>query len=58
MLLAVLRVLGYQNRQAIDMICDVRPQVNFPPIYLMSLEEFLCEYRASAQPAGTSSPVK
>jgi protein-tyrosine phosphatase len=47
MLLAVLRVLGYERREAINMISDARPQANFPPIYLMSIEDFLCEYRAS-----------
>ena len=49
MLLAVLRVLGFERRQAIDMISDARPQVNFPPIYLMSVEDFFREYRASVQ---------
>jgi protein-tyrosine phosphatase len=47
MLLAVLRVLGYERRQAIDLICNARPQANFPPIYVMSVEDFMCEYRAS-----------
>ena len=47
MLLAVLRVLGHERRDAINMISDARPQANFPPIYLMSVEDFFCEYRAS-----------
>jgi protein-tyrosine phosphatase len=47
MLLAVLRVLGYERRQAINMISDARPLVNFPLVYLMSVEDFYCEYRAS-----------
>ena len=50
MLLAVLRVLGYERRQAIDLICNARPVASFPPIYVMSVEDFLREYRASAQP--------
>jgi len=50
MLLAVLRVLGFERRQAIDMISDARPQANFPPIYVMSVEDFFREYRASMQP--------
>jgi protein-tyrosine phosphatase len=47
MLLAVLRVLGYERREAMDMITNARPQANFPPIYIMSVEDFLREYRAS-----------
>lgn len=47
MLLAVLRVLGHPRREAMDMISNVRPQANFPPIYVMSVEDFCCEYRAS-----------
>jgi len=49
MLLAVLRVLGHERREAINMISDARPQANFPPIYLMSVEDFFREYRASLQ---------
>jgi hypothetical protein len=49
MLLAVLRVLGYQRREAMDLITNVRPQANFPPIYVMSVEDFCCEYRATLQ---------
>ena len=49
MLLAVLRVLGHERREAINMISDARPLANFPPVYLMSVEDFLCEYRASLQ---------
>ena len=49
MLLAVLRVLGYERRQAMDLISNARPQANFPPIYLMSVEDFFREYRASMQ---------
>ncbi|MBI3933909.1 MAG: dual specificity protein phosphatase family protein [Acidobacteria bacterium] len=55
MLLAVLRVLGYERRQAIDMIADARPQANFPPIYLMSVEDFFREYRASMQTTSMQS---
>ena len=47
MLLAVLRVLGYERRQAMDMISDARPQANFPPVYVMSVEDFFREYRAT-----------
>lgn len=49
MLLAVLRVLGYGRREAINMISDARPQASFPPIYLMSVEDFYRDYRASIQ---------
>ena len=47
MLLAVLRVLGYQRAEAVDLIVGVRPQASFPPIYLMSVEDFVREYRAA-----------
>jgi protein-tyrosine phosphatase len=47
MLLAVLRVLGYERRQAMDLISDARPQASFPPIYIMSVEDFFREYRAT-----------
>jgi protein-tyrosine phosphatase len=49
MLLAVLRVLGYERREAINLISDARPQANFPPIYLMSVGDFYIEYCASLQ---------
>ena len=48
MLLAVLRVLGYQRSEAVERIVSVRPQASFPPIYLMSVEDFVREYRAAA----------
>jgi protein-tyrosine phosphatase len=48
MLLAVLRVLGYQRSEAVELIVNVRPQASFPPIYLMSVEDFVREYRAAA----------
>jgi protein-tyrosine phosphatase len=51
MVLAVLRVLGYERREAIDMIRNARPQANFPPIYIMSVDDFFREYRASLQTA-------
>ena len=53
MLMAVLRVLGHERRQAIDLIVDARPQANFPPVYLMSVEDFLREYRAASRVATT-----
>jgi protein-tyrosine phosphatase len=49
MLLAVLRVLGHGEEQAITMIRDARPEADFPALYLASLDEFLEEYRALAQ---------
>ena len=50
MLLAVLRVLGYERRPAMDLIMEARPQANFPPIYIMSVEDFVREYWATAEP--------
>ena len=44
-LLAVLRVLGHDRRQATHMIQDARPTASFPPVYLMSVEDFVREYK-------------
>jgi protein-tyrosine phosphatase len=49
MLLAVLRVLGHERRAAMDLISIARPQANFPPIYIMSVEDFFREYCATLQ---------
>jgi protein-tyrosine phosphatase len=46
MLLAILRVLGHTSEEASAMISSVRPQADFPDVYLESIEEFLVEYRA------------
>lgn len=47
MLLAVLRVLGHERRQAVDLIVNARPLASFPPVYLMSVEDFVREYKAT-----------
>ena len=49
MLLAVLRVLGHDEEEAIGMILEVRPEADFPVLYLASLDEFLLEYEALAE---------
>lgn len=49
MLLAVLRVLGHERRQAVNMILEARPHANFPPVYLMSVQDFVREYQATTQ---------
>jgi protein-tyrosine phosphatase len=49
MLLAVLRVLGYERGEAMDMISNARPQASFPPIYILSVEDFFREYDAARQ---------
>ncbi len=49
MLLAVLRVQGYDLWPAIHMIQKVRPQAEFPSIYIESVEDFVLEYQASAE---------
>lgn len=49
MALAILRAMGYERKQAIRMITDVRPQAEFPPIYVMSVEDFMCEFRAAGK---------
>ena len=48
MLLAVLRVLGHEEAEAIGMIARVRPEADFPPTYLESVEAFVREYQATA----------
>lgn len=47
MLLAILRVLGHEHEEAVGMISAARPQVDFPDVYLDSIEEFVIEYRAT-----------
>ncbi|MSO19130.1 MAG: hypothetical protein EXQ56_01495 [Acidobacteria bacterium] len=51
MVLAIMRALGYERKQAINMITEARPQANFPPVYVMSVEDFMREFRAASQPA-------
>ncbi len=49
MLLAVLRVLGHAPHEARNLIASARPLVDFPDVYLESVEDFLAEYRAAEQ---------
>ena len=49
MLLAVLRVLGHEEEEAIGMIVQARPEAGFPALYLASLDEFMQEYEAVAE---------
>jgi len=51
MVLAILRALGHERKQAINMITEARPQANFPPVYVMSVEDFMREFRAAGQAA-------
>jgi len=48
MLLAVLRVLGHEEAEAIGMIARARPEADFPSTYLESVEAFVREYQATA----------
>jgi protein-tyrosine phosphatase len=48
MLLAVLRVLGYRREEAMRLVATVRPQVDFPDVYVESVDDFVREYRAAA----------
>lgn len=56
MLLAVLRVLGHEEAEAIGMIARARPEADFPPIYLESVEEFVQEFQAAAPGETPSLP--
>lgn len=49
MVLAILRAQGHERKQAISMITEARAQANFPPVYVMSVEDFMREFRAAAQ---------
>ena len=48
MLLAVLRTLGYETESAMGMIAAVRPQAEFPEVYVTSVDDFFREYHAGA----------
>ena len=49
MLLAVLRVLGHEEAEAIGMIARARPEADFPSTYLESVEAFVREFQAAAE---------
>ena len=49
MALAVLRVLGHVQQEAVGMIVRARPVAEFPPLYLESVEEFVREFQAAAE---------
>ncbi len=44
--LAILRVLGYGRRDAVDLLRARRPVADFPDVYLDSVEAFLAEWEA------------
>ncbi len=44
--LAILRVLGYGRRDAVELLRARRPTVDFPEVYLDSVEAFLAEWQA------------
>ncbi|MGH9813378.1 MAG: hypothetical protein ACRD4T_09620, partial [Candidatus Acidiferrales bacterium] len=45
--LAILRVLGYGRRDAVDLLRARRPAADFPDVYLDSVEAFLAEWETS-----------
>jgi len=45
--LAILRVLGYGRRDAVDLLRARRPVADFPDVYLDSVEAFLAEWQPS-----------
>ena len=47
MALAILRVLGYGRRDAVDLLRARRPVADFPDVYLDSVEAFLAEWQPS-----------
>lgn len=57
MLLAILRVLGYEREKAIRLIGLARPQAEFPEVYLESVEDFLREYRAAETESESEIPA-
>ena len=44
--LALLRVLGYSRRDALDLLLARRPVADFPPVYLDSVEAFMAEWES------------
>ncbi len=56
MLLAILRVLGYERENARRLIGSVRPQAEFPEVYLDSVEDFVSEYRATQEESRSAAP--
>jgi predicted protein tyrosine phosphatase len=44
--LALLRVLGYSRRGALDLLLARRPVADFPPVYLDSVEAFVAEWES------------
>ena len=44
--LALLRVLGYGRRDALDLLLARRPAADFPPVYLDSIEAFVAEWES------------
>ncbi len=53
--LALLRVLGYDARDALSLLRARRPQSDFPSVYLESVDAFLAEWDA-LQPEQSPSP--
>lgn len=49
MALAILRVLGHEQADAIGMILRARPEADFPSPYLESVEDFVREFQAAAE---------
>jgi len=47
--LALLRVLGYERHDALRLLLARRPQVDFPGVYLDSVEIFLAEWDVNQQ---------
>ena len=47
--LALLRVLGYSRRDAIDLLLARRPVADFPPVYLDSVEAFYAEWQLQSE---------
>ena len=47
MLLAVLRALGYETEHAMELIGAARPEAEFPPVYVASVDDFFREYHAA-----------
>lgn len=45
--LAILRVLGYGRRDALELLRARRPVADFPDVYLDSVEDFVAEWETS-----------
>lgn len=55
-MLAILRVLGFSQHDAMRMVVARRPQAEFPDVYVESVENFIAEWQENVTPAADPTP--